>query len=430
MKFTSRKSLLELFLKHKSVSTDTRKIKNGSIFFALKGTNFNGNQFAKEALKAGAAISIVDEVDKIEGDHIYLVEDVLLALQNLAHDYRQTFDIPFIGITGTNGKTTTKELLHAVLNEKYHCYATKGNFNNHIGVPLTLLELTDKHEIAIIEMGANKLKDIEELCQIANPTHGIITNVGKAHLEGFGSFEGVKKTKGELYDYMNQKDGPIFINADNEHLQEMALDVKQRISYSTHSKAELNGELTDNGLFLNFRWSNKEFQSEVVKTQLSGAYNLENMMAAVAIGTYFSVPTDQISHAISNYAPSNNRSQIEHTETNTLILDAYNANLTSTKAALENLSGLNHDKKWFVLGDMLELGDESKNAHQEIIELSKANNLNGFFVGAEYAAAGASPVFMSNQELITELQKNPIKNQLILIKGSRGIKLESIVEFL
>lgn len=430
MQFTPRKKLLDLFLEHKSVCTDTRKIKEKSMFFALKGDNFNGNKFAEEAIKSGASVAVIDEEKYAHFENCYLVKDVLSALQDLASDYRQTFNIPFIGITGTNGKTTTKELLNEVLTKGLNCHATKGNLNNHIGVPLTLLEIDAQHEIAIIEMGANKSGDIKELCEIADPTHGIITNVGKAHLEGFGSFEGVMKTKGELYDFISKKDAPIFINADNDHLAVMAKNVKQKIFYSTNEMATIHGKLADKGLFLNFKWSNGGYQSEVVKSKLSGAYNLENMMAAVAIGLYFEIPKEKISEAIVEYSPSNNRSQIQKTKTNTLILDAYNANLTSTKAAIKNLAGLEYPQKYFVLGDMLELGDQSKSAHKEIIDLCKEKSLDGIFVGKEYMNSDAPKAFISSEELKEYLQKQPIEDHLILIKGSRGIKLETIVEFL
>ena len=430
MTYTKRNFILELFLKHPAVSTDTRKIKPGCIFFGLKGANFNGNEYALKAIEQGAAAAIIDDKSLANSPNLLLVEDVLLALQNLARDYRNTFNIPFIAITGTNGKTTTKELLYEVLNSHYHCYATEGNLNNHIGVPLTILRLKKEHEIAIIEMGANKPGDIKELCEIANPTHGIITNVGKAHLEGFGSFNGVKKTKGELYDFLKEKDEPVFINLDNHHLLEMAQALTNVHYYSISKTAAVIGTPINSGLFVNFKWKTNSFESNEVKSKLTGVYNLENIIAAVAIGCFFSVPEEKISSAISHYTPSNNRSQIKKTSANTLILDAYNANPTSTIAALKNLDQLEVENKLYILGDMLELGEISVEAHKEIIELCADLNLQGFFVGSEYKAAGAENCFLKNTDLIEYLRSNTIKHKTILIKGSRGIKLESVVEFL
>ncbi|MFK7756092.1 MAG: UDP-N-acetylmuramoyl-tripeptide--D-alanyl-D-alanine ligase [Flavobacteriales bacterium] len=424
--------LLKLFLECRAVCTDTRMIIKSSIFFALKGDNFNGNEFAHKALEMGCVAAVVDEEIDSPAAGIIHVDSVLLALQRLAKDYRNTLNIPVIGITGTNGKTTTKELMSVVLNSHVKCYSTKGNLNNHIGVPLSVLSITDKHDMAIIEMGANKLEDITELTDICRPNYGVITNVGKAHLEGFGSFQNIMKTKKELYDFLGSNDGLTFINKDNSFLGEMAKGLKKVSYYSLNTNSEVKGEITKSDVILRFRWTTHEFTSPEICTQLTGEYNLENAMAAVAVGVHFKVPNSKIVEALENYSPSNNRSQIKQTEKNTLILDAYNANITSTRAALKNLDLVETDlEKFFILGDMLELGETSQKEHEDIMALTRQLDMLGIFVGSEYKKAdGANmyAVFDNSAELRDYLDHKTIKGKLILIKGSRGIKLEVLEE--
>ncbi len=424
--------LLNLFLTYGSVCTDTRKIKEGSIFFALKGDNFNGNHYAQKALELGCAAAVVDEETADDDERIISVDDVLLALQRLAKDYRATLHIPIIGITGTNGKTTTKELMNAVLSSHFSCYATEGNLNNHIGVPLSILSISKTHELAIIEMGANKVGDIAELVEICMPTHGLITNVGKAHLEGFGSFENVMKTKKELYDFLSMNDRLTFLNKDNMFLNSMSTGLKNVSFYSINKTSLVQGEVTQSDVFLKFKWKTPAYTSPEVCTQLTGEYNLENAMAAVAVGEYFKVPQNKIVQALEDYKPSNNRSQIKKTNRNTLILDAYNANITSTRAAIKNLDQVESElDKFFILGDMLELGESSEKEHEDVMKLTRELGMLGIFVGSEYKRADRAnmfAVFDTSAELKEYLDHKIIKGKLILIKGSRGIKLEVLEE--
>ena len=426
-------ALYEHFKACPAVCTDTRKITPNCLFFALKGENFDGNKFAPQALEAGASLAIVDDANVATDDHFFLVEDVLTCLQALARHHRQTLNTPIVGITGSNGKTTTKELIREVLAAKYNIHATTGNFNNHIGVPLTLLELKAETEIAIIEMGANHLGEIGELCAISLPDHGIITNIGKAHIEGFGSFEGVKKTKNELYQAI-PSDNPerlLFVNADDDLLMGLASEHPKK-TYGTN-EGEVRGKIERADPLVSFSWKADEYSSDTIETQLIGTYNLPNMLAAVCIGRHFAVPEEDINRALANYRPSNNRSQIERTEKNTLILDAYNANPTSMAAALENFAAIDVQGKYFILGDMLELGPDSVEEHRKIVAMAESLGLtNGIFVGGEFmkAAPTSHPVFAKTDEAITFLEQSALRTQFILVKGSRGIRLESTVAVL
>ncbi|MCH5599337.1 UDP-N-acetylmuramoyl-tripeptide--D-alanyl-D-alanine ligase [Niabella ginsengisoli] len=337
--------LYNIYKQYPSVQTDTRKLKSGDIFFALKGPNFNGNSFAKAALEAGAAYVVIGEKEFEISEKTILVDDVLTALQQLANHHRKQFSIPFIAITGSNGKTTTKELIHTVLSEKYKVYTTEGNLNNHIGIPLTLLKIKRDAEIAVIEMGANHLLEIESYCRIAEPTHGLITNCGKAHLEGFGSIEGVRKGKGELFDYLKTKDDAVaFIMQDYDYLQTMSKDISKIITYGTQD-AHVTGHSGNNATLLNVHVEIENTNTEI-KTQLVGDYNLPNVLAAVAVGDAFNISLNEIKSAIEKYVPSNSRSQLVETGSNKIILDAYNANPSSMKLAIENFEHIDTTKKF------------------------------------------------------------------------------------
>ncbi len=420
--------LYQKFLSSTGVSTDTRSIKKGNIYFALKGANFNGNQFVQQATESGADYCVIDEKEYVT-DNCILVDDVLTTLQELANYHRERFTIPFIGITGSNGKTTTKELITQVLSKKYRVHSTKGNFNNHIGVPLTLLSIEPDIDIAIIEMGANKPGDIKELCDIANPNYGIITNIGRAHIEGFGSFEGVARTKSELYLHLLQNSGTVFVNGTNEHLARMTSRFKNPIKFLSEGSF-LNVELIDANPFVRYR----DESGNEVQTQLIGAYNFENIAAALCIGKYFQVPEDDANQAITEYVSENNRSQVVEKEGRKIILDAYNANPTSMSAAIRNFAEMEGDDKLVILGDMFELGAESDRDHQEIIALTKSLNLKGLFCGKNFCKNGKAEnnikFFESRESMEEELENHPPAEALILVKGSRGIGLEKIVEYL
>jgi UDP-N-acetylmuramoyl-tripeptide--D-alanyl-D-alanine ligase len=430
--------LYELYLAHPVISTDTRKIAPGSIFFALKGDKFDANTFAAQALEAGAAYVIIDNVEYDISNQCILVDDVLTALQELARHHRRQLNIPVIGLTGTNGKTTTKELINAVLSQRFVTHATQGNLNNHIGVPLTLLALTYKHEIAVIEMGANHQKEIALLSSITQPTHGLITNVGRAHLEGFGGVEGVKIGKGELYDYLKDSNGIAFINSNSVDLMKMQADrdLSQTYFYGTGQADNfISGELTENAPYLKLSWTNNQTQeTHEVQSQLTGAYNLDNILAAITIGTFFKLDAKDINTGISTYAPGNNRSQIVKTATNTLVCDYYNANPSSMAVAIDNLSQLQADRKVLILGDMFEMGDDAAAEHQFIVQKAlDAQVTDRIFVGKEFCRLlpQHNAVFYENAEdAITALQQKPITNATILIKGSRGMALERLVPYL
>jgi len=423
------KELYQIFIKHPQVSTDTRRIIKDSIFFALKGENFDGNLFAKSALETGAAIAVIDNEEfYIDNGKYILVDDTLLVLQQLALLHRQNLNNPFIGITGTNGKTTTKELLNTVLSEKYNTLATIGNLNNHIGVPLIILGITNDTEIAIIEMGANHVGEIGELCKISQPDYGIITNIGKAHLEGFGSFEGVVKAKNDLYIYIRDKKGKIFINSNNELLMNLSNDI-DKITYGTSNTDFCCGEIisANPNVEISYHYNDIDFN---IKTNLVGSYNFENIMAAICVGVYFNVDHHLIKKALESYVPTNSRSQVVRTEHNTLILDAYNANPTSMEQAIINFAKMNTDNKVLIIGDMLELGSFSLDEHQNILNLLIKNNFkNVILVGKDFKTVNKNFLsFTTSDEAREWLINNPILNSTILIKGSRGIKLEKILD--
>lgn len=424
--------LYKAYLKHPQITTDSRMIPKGSIFFALKGENFNGNKFAMEALEKGAAIAVVDEWDSGVNDCILQVGNVLETLQELAKHHRKKLGLKVIGITGTNGKTTTKELIQSVLKKEYNSLATFGNLNNHIGVPLTLLSLKREHDIAVVEMGANHVGEIATLCNIALPDYGIITNIGKAHLEGFGSIEGVIQAKTELYSFIRKTGGKIFINADNDLLIEHA-DGIESLSYGENEESDCRGELLSSFPFLELNCI-LEGISVPVDSKLTGRYNFENILAAVCIGNYFHVSHSDIQEAIALYQPTNNRSQIIQTKSNTLILDAYNANPSSMKAAIENFASGNFENKSLILGDMAELGNDSQEEHIAVLELLRSKDLNNvILLGSEYAMANKSFKFVTakDKEQLKELiRKKQFQNSTILIKGSRRMQLEEITHLL
>ncbi len=403
------------------------------MFVALKGDNFDGNTFVKEALECGAKYAITDIKVNADNQRIFYVENTLIFLQQLAQYHRGQFNIPVIGITGSNGKTTTKELIAAVLSEEYNVLFTQGNLNNHIGVPLTLLNLTESHNLAIIEMGANKLGDIKELVEIANPTHGIITNIGRAHLEGFGSLQGVINTKSELYDHIKSSQGKLIYNIDDSTLIKQINHYFNTSTYSGEQVGYVNGELIALTPFVEFKWETHNYKSGIIQTKLVGKYNFYNFLAAISFGIEFNVAPEKINQALEKYTPTNNRSQIEKTQHNTLILDAYNANPTSVQSALESFDLIDHENKTIILGDMLELGKESTEEHEKIITYLADKRWQKILVGPIYSNLSTSSdilKFNTSEELRIHLQSNSIQNALILIKGSRGIKLETIVESL
>jgi len=441
MKFPEISELYSVYQKFPNVITDSRKASANSIFFALKGDNFNGNQFAESALQQGCNYAIIDEEQYYIEEKTILVKDCLKTLQDIAMHHRTQLKIPVIGITGSNGKTTTKELIKIVLSKKYRVLATVGNLNNHIGVPLTILSISPDIEIAVIEMGANHVGEIELLCEIAQPGFGLITNIGKAHIGEFGSFENVIKTKTELFLFLRNNKGKIFINSSDNLLLSNALKL-EKISYgNSENDFSCCKFLEANPLLKVLN------EKEVISSKLIGKYNFENVSAAICIGKYFKVETQKIKEAIEEYTPSNNRSQIIHTKKHTLVLDAYNANPSSMKVAIENFSELSlkelssdgkGENKWLILGDMLELGEYEINEHKKILQLLTEKKLHNVILVGEKFSRAASEMkknflqFNSSDELAKALKSNsPIgNNSLILIKGSRGIKLEKVVEFL
>ena len=450
--------LYSLFLKHSTVTIDSRNCPPDSLFFALKGETFDGNAFAEQALKSGCAYAIVDDPAMVTDKRMLLCDNVLNTLQQLARIHRQSLKIPVIGITGTNGKTTTKELTATVLSQKYKTLYTRGNLNNHIGVPLTLLQLTGEHEIAVIEMGANHPCEIGELAAIACPDYGLITNVGYAHLEGFGSLEGVIKTKGELYDYLRGINGTVFIHRDNEYLTGIAgalnqimygaMDLSEKVCSGKNEVPFIGGKITGLHPFLSFSWQRCPDEVFTVQTKLVGGYNLWNALAAIAIGVHFNVPHEKINEAIANYEPTNNRSQLKKTAHNELIIDAYNANPSSMHAALENFSALTTSQKTVhfenspksqkplpkavILGDMLELGEKSTELHASIIKQIEAYHFdNVLLCGENFSKTGQQYTCFPTVEKLTEyLKTNPLQGYHILIKGSHSIHLEKTIELL
>jgi len=421
--------LHNLFLAADGISTDTRKLKSNSLFFALKGDNFNGNEYAAKALEEGCSYAIIDEEKFAISEKYIFVEDVLKTIQQLANYHRKQFNIPVIGITGSNGKTTTKELIGAVLETTYNILITEGNLNNHLGVPFTLLRLNVDHEIAVIEMGASKKGDIKELCEIAEPTHGIITNIGAAHIEGFGSLQGVIDTKTEMFRFIESNQGTIFYNVEDVILKNHL--PKQINNFSYGNEGKISGKITSLTPLVNFTWNELDYQSPIIASNLVGNYNFTNFLAAIAIGRFFEVNSDAINHSLSHYIPSNKRSQIEKTERNTLIIDCYNANATSMMAALENFVAIPSKNKIAFLGDMRELGTISKTEHQKIADYLNDKNIPTFLVGQEFANSRSNfKKYNSVQELIEKENLKELKDQLILVKGSRGIKLETIIPLL
>ena len=470
--------LYALYNRYSVITTDSRDCPYGSIFFALKGESFDGNAFAGKALQSGCVYAVVDNVDvagnscildinssKIDVNarknvvmldrcilRIIKVDDVLTTLQQLACLHRKTLGIPVIGITGTNGKTTTKELTAAILSKKYKTLSTEGNLNNHIGVPLTLLKLTHEHEIAVVEMGANHPGEIRDLANIALPDYGLITNVGYAHLEGFGSFEGVLRTKGELYDYIREHEGKVFIDKDNKDLSGIAerlvgityrederldgitygkTECLDRITYGVDSEGEqpfISGKISQSSRFLSFTWNYAGLQHKVT-TQLVGDYNLSNVLAAISIGVHFDVSPEQINDAVANYIPTNNRSQFKKTEHNELIIDAYNANPSSMRAALENFASTPVNKKAVILGDMRELGEKSEELHSEILKLAETSGFEKIMLcGEQFSAIGKKHLCFTSVDIFGEfLEENPLHGYQILIKGSHGVHLERII---
>lgn len=420
--------LYDLYVKYPSVQTDTRKLKPGDIFFALKGDNFNGNKFAQLAIDSGAAYAVIDEIEYELPGKTILTEDVLTTLQQLAKHHRQQFTIPFIAITGSNGKTTTKELIHAVLSTTYKTYTTEGNLNNHIGIPLTILKIKKDAEIAVIEMGANHQKEIEGYCKYALPTHGLITNCGKAHLEGFGGVEGVRKGKGELFDFLRANNGNAFVMWDYEYLHEMSKGIPGVFRYGT-TDADIEGNVHNSEPFLEVAITKGTFTG-TIKTQLVGDYNLPNVLSAIAVGNYFKVPGNKMKDALENYTPSNSRSQLIEKGTNKIIMDAYNANPSSMKLAIENLAKIKADKKILMLGAMAEMGTNSLVEHQSIIDLIKQYNWKEVaLVGGDFLKI-SHPYKSFNDSLAAKdwFQQQNFENSYILIKGSRSMKMEKLIE--
>ena len=444
--FMDIKELYKLYQQHPQITTDSRDCPEGSIFLALKGESFNGNIFAESAIEKGCAYAIIDEPEYKKDDRFILVDNCLQTFKDLAREHRRQFDIPIIGITGTNGKTTTKELIRAVLSECYNVMATEGNFNNDVGVPKTLFRLNEDHDIAVVEMGASHPGDIKTLVETAEPNCGLITNVGRAHLQGFGSFEGVCKTKGELYDFLLAHDGPLFVNRDNEHLMKMVRERGKRLEvrgeriaqpdiyYYGQSDAEdilIRGEVISCAPFLKFRWREQDADAGyvgewfTVQTHLIGAYNLDNMLAAITIGYVNNIPFEQINHALESYVPTNNRSQLTETEKNHLIVDAYNANPTSMKAALDNFRLMEVSPKMAILGMMGELGDVSQEEHQKIITLLEEAHFDEvWLVGAEFQKAQSRfRTFANVDEVKQAIAQEQPAGRYILIKGSNSTHL-------
>lgn len=426
--------LYPYYLKHRLVTTDSRNCPEGSIYFALKGDRFDGNEFAASALQQGSSLAVVDNPLLKGKPGCYWVPDVLSTLQELAAHHRRMLGLRVIGITGSNGKTTTKELMAAVLGTTYKLWFTQGNLNNHIGVPLTLLSIPADTELAVVEMGANHIGEIARLCEIAQPDYGLITNVGKAHLEGFGSFEGVKRAKAELYRYLERKGGKVFVNIDSKALSEMLGGYAFELGYGESERAMVHGFEALAAPFLSFSWRIKNMPvSYKAETRLTGLYNLENVLAAIAVGVYFDVPHDKINKALSSYLPSNNRSQVLETGRNKVVLDAYNANPTSMHAALDNFLAMDEDNKVLILGGMKELGSESLKEHQILVErLLKEEVPVCYFVGREFkdiVPAVKDWLWFENSERLNEyLKAKPLNDALVLVKGSRSNSLEAVIE--
>ena len=415
------KDIYDIFKQNPNICTDTREVTKDSIFISLKGEKFNGNKFALKAIKDGCAYAIVDEEEYDINKYTILVHNALKTLQDLATYHRNQLNIPLIAITGTNGKTTSKELINAVLNSELSCIATKGNLNNHIGVPLSLLKINKQHEIAVIEMGANHKKEIEFLCNIAQPTYGVITNIGSAHLEGFGSLQAIIDTKNELYDFINYNKGQLFVNSDDELL----LSLSDGILKKTYGESgDITASITDITPLISIKYNN-----EIINSHLIGDFQISNILLAICIGDYFNVSSMNIKKSIENYIPKNNRSQIVNTNKNTLILDAYNANPSSMRAMLNSFANQQYKNKLCILGDMLELGEESIKEHVQIIKLTNELKLDCLFVGEIFNSLNQDG-FKTRIELAENINSKKIYDKTILLKGSRGIELEKLIEFL
>ncbi|MCC9168788.1 UDP-N-acetylmuramoyl-tripeptide--D-alanyl-D-alanine ligase [Pontibacter harenae] len=421
--------LYQKYSECRHVSTDSRAEQDQSLFFALNGPNFKGAKFALQALEKGAKYAVVDD-PAMAADNVFVVEDTLQTLQDLARHHRRQLSIPVIGITGSNGKTSTKELVYSVLSQKFNTLYTQGNLNNHIGVPLTLLRLKPEHEMAIIEMGANHIGEIALLSSIALPTHGLITNIGKAHLEGFGSLEGVARGKSELYLHLDEHGGTVFINTGNEHLMRMSRRIQNKITFPATADF-YHSELLEASPYVVYR----DEEGNEVSTQLVGSYNYENMAAAACIGKFFGVPLEKANAAIANYSPVNNRSQVLQKGSNTIILDAYNANPTSMAAAVRNFGGMKVARKIVILGDMFEMGAESAAEHRALGEVVAQQSFDAVLVcgkDMKYASEVSSSFlyFATKPELTKWLQEHPVSESYVLIKGSRGMGLETLLEVL
>lgn len=417
-------NLYTVFKKYPRISTDSRHIEKNSIFFALKGAHFDGNTFAEKALEAGAAYVVIDNPNYCKNEKCLLVNDVLVALQQLALEHRKHLNIPVLGITGSNGKTTTKELIAGVLGTQYNCLATKGNLNNHIGVPLTILSVTSDTQISVVEMGANHIGEIEELCNIALPDYGIITNIGKAHLEGFKNMENIIHTKAALYRSVEKKGCCVFVNADDALLLNLSANQK-RTTYSLNNEGETKVQIADTDPYLSLVWNNF-----MLKTHLFGVYNIYNVLAAISVGKFFNISDNNIVKAISSYTPVNNRSQIIKTKCNTIIMDAYNANPTSMEAAIKSFLAMKANEKVLILGDMLELGNDSEQEHKKIVELLvKGGVKEVLLVGDVFSCVGNGvfKTFGNHEALKLFLESNILQGKTILVKGSRGIKLENVL---
>lgn len=421
------KNLYRLYAENPSVQTDTRKLKKGDMFFALKGPHFNGNLFANKALEAGASWAIVDEPAAKPNPKIILVDDALRTLQSLASLHRDQFNVPFIAITGSNGKTTTKELVHAVLSSQYKTYTTEGNLNNHIGVPLTILKIRRDAQMAVIEMGANHRFEIESYCRYAKPGYGLITNIGKAHLEGFGGEEGVKKGKGELFEFLKYNDGIAFVNGDDEKVTELSDGLTRKVFYGG-GKGKFKAEITSSDPFLVLKVKGeKEFE---IATRLVGNYNMQNVLAALTLGDYFKVPVEKIISAIEDYTPSNSRSQMIQKGTNAVIMDSYNANPGSMKAAIENFASMKGENKILILGAMKELGRDSPGEHEALVRLIDRYQWKAVaLTGDEFSAVKHNYHFFENADQTKEwFEKENFSHSLILVKGSRSMQMEKVVE--
>ena len=420
--------MYEWYSRFPSVTTDTRSLKPGDLFFALKGPNYNGNGYAQQALEKGAAACILDEKQSFNDDRLLYVTDVLTTLQELALYHRNKLAIPFLAITGSNGKTTTKELIHAVLSSHWRTYTTTGNLNNHIGVPLTILRVRPDADIAVIEMGANHQKEIAEYCMYTRPTHGLITNCGKAHLEGFGGVEGVRKGKGELFDHINEHHGTLFVYNDYDYFKSMLKGYSQLITYGTLAEATVMGVAVEGDSFLQVQMTRGPLTG-VLRTKLVGSYNLPNVLAAITVGLHFGVPADKITAAIETYEPTNSRSQLIRRGNNAIVLDAYNANPSSMRLAIENFAKMPGSNKVLILGGMMELGVDTEKEHLNLLNLLQQYSWKAVvLVGESFRVLNPEyPCFLNADEATDYIRSNPLDNVQVLIKGSRSTQMEKVL---